>query len=161
MRTSQRVRLHVAFMAFALCFVLCDHVSAAPPVVDAYSRFRDGPVFLTASVIPTFHNVTTLDVTPGLYVIFAKGFVATHGIVGGTKLDCRLVAGADSDRIRVGVDSRNDFRTDEEAFSLNVLHNFSSAGTIVLKCACDADDADLSFLKITAVRVKSYWNLPQ
>jgi hypothetical protein len=33
--------------------------------------------------------------------------------------------------------------------------------TIVLRCSCDADDADLHSLKVTAMRVNSYWNLSE
>jgi hypothetical protein len=61
----------------------------------------------------------------------------------------------------VGVDGRDYFRTDEEAFTLNVLHYFSAAGTVILRCSCDADDADLHSLKVTAIRVNSYWNVPE
>lgn len=153
-------------MALALGFLLCGQAFAGPPVVDAYSRFRDGPVFLSAlgyhwpDPPGTVLDVVNLDVTPGLYVIFAKGYATAHG-GGGTKLDCNLIAGGDSDHIRVGVDGRDNFRTDEEGFSLNVLHYFTAAGTIVLRCSCDADDADLHALKVTAVRVNSYWNVPQ
>jgi len=144
-------------------------IATATPlqVVDAYSRFRDGPVFVPADVgvqNPTKHQVATLDVTAGLYAIFAKGFVKTHG-GGGSKVECLLSAGQDSDRDRLGVsrqDSDGDkVRTDEEAFALNVMHAFSSLGTISLKCSADSDDVDFSSVKITAIRVKSYINLPQ
>ncbi|HEV8580385.1 MAG TPA: hypothetical protein VGX68_15060 [Thermoanaerobaculia bacterium] len=166
MKTPRSRGIYTWITFLALGFLSCQQLLAAPPVVDAYSRFRNGPFFLksTASHNPepngTVQDVVKLDVTSGLYVIFAKGFVKAHG-GGGTKLDCKLVAGADSDHVRVGVDGRENFRTNEEAFALNVLHSFSSNGTIVLRCSCDADDADLSSLKVTAIRVKSYWNLAQ
>jgi hypothetical protein len=149
--------------ALALGFVLCGQAFAAPPVVDAYSRFRDGPVHVASSgVFPPggVQDIVHLDVTAGLYVIFAKGYVSPHD-GGGTALDCKLVAGADSDHIRVSVDGRDVFRTDEDTFALNVLHYFPSGGTIVLRCSCDADDADLHSLKVTAMRVNSYWNLSE
>ena len=136
-------------------------------VVDAYSRFRDGPVFVPGDVgvqNPTKHQVATLDVTAGLYAIFAKGFVKAHG-GGGSKVECQISADADSDRARLGVsrqDSDGDkLRTDEEAFALNVMHAFNGLGTISLKCSADADDVDFSSVKITAIRVNSYINLPQ
>jgi len=113
---------------------------------------------------PTKHQVATLDVTAGLYAIFAKGFVKTHG-GGGSKVECQISAGQDSDRARLGIsrqDSDGDkVRTDEEAFALNVMHAFSSLGTISLKCSADSDDVDFSSVKITAIRVNSYINLPQ
>src|SRR3954470_10600220 len=149
--------------ALALGFVLCHQALAAPPVVDAYSRFRDGPIHLPSTAgFPSggVQDLVHLDVTAGLYVIFAKGFVRPHA-GGGTALDCRLVAGADSDRIRVSVDGRDVFRTDEDTFALNVLHYYPSGGTIVLRCSCDADDADLFSLKVTAMRVNSFWNLSE
>jgi hypothetical protein len=166
MKTFQRRGMYSLITALVLGFSLCGQLLATPPVVDAYSRFRNGPVFLlsTASQNPypngTVEDIVNLDVTAGLYVIFAKGYVKTHGN-GGTLLDCKLVAGADSDRIHVGVDARYNLRTDEEPFSLNVLHYFPNPGTIVLRCSCDADDADLYSLKVTAIRVNSYWNVPQ
>jgi len=78
-------------------------------------------------------------------------------------VDCKLIAGADTDRTRVGVDARYNLRTNEEAFSLNTLHYFTSAGTIILKCSCDpyGDDVNLYNLKVTAMRVNSYWNLSE
>ena len=149
--------------ALALGFVLCHQTFAAPPVVDAYSRFRDGPIRVASSgVFPSdgVQDIVHLDVTAGLYVIFAKGYVSPHA-GGGTALDCKLVAGADSDHIRVSVDGRDVYRTDEDTFALNVLHYFPSGGTIVLRCSCDADDADLHSLKVTAMRVNRYSNLSE
>lgn len=61
----------------------------------------------------------------------------------------------------MGADARYNLRTDEEALSLNTLHYFTNPWTIVLRCSCDADDADLYSLKVTAIRVNSYWNLSQ
>jgi hypothetical protein len=154
-------------LALGLGFLMVEAASATPPVVDAYSRFKNGPFFLlsTASHNPfpngTVQDIVHLDVTPGLYVIFAKGFAVDHSGFGGTVVDCKLIAGVDSDHVQVGVDARDDLRTDREPFSLNVLHNFTTAGTIVLRCSCDADDADLSSLKVTAMRVNSYWNLSE
>src|SRR5882724_3763266 len=111
MTTSRYRSIYSWITTLALGFLSCQQLLAAPPVVDAYSRFRDGPFFLrsTASHNPepngTVQDVVSLDVTPGLYVIFAKGFAKAHG-GGGTKLDCKLIAGGDSDHIRVGVDGR-------------------------------------------------------
>ena len=139
--------------------------------LDAYSRYRDGPVELisTASHNPgpngTIKEVASLDVPAGLYVIFAKGFVKLeHG--GGTKLDCNLIAEQDFDHIRVGIDATEDQKTnarrsDESAFALNVLHKFAGPGKISLKCSCDADDVYLNSLKITALHVNRYLNTPQ
>jgi|GEM_PF-3487726 len=165
MRISHFHKSSSLTLALIFGFLLCGQAFAGPPVVDAYSRFRDSFFLLsTASHYPdpngTVQDVVNLDVTAGLYVIFAKGYATAHG-GGGTKLDCKLIAGADTDRSRVGVDGRDNFRTDDEAFSLNVLHYFPAAGTVVLRCSCDADDADLHFLKVTAIRVNSYWNLSQ
>jgi hypothetical protein len=163
MKTLQRRGFYSMITALVLGFALCGQLLAAPPVVDAYSRFRDGPILLF-STYPghngTAQDLVHLDVTSGLYVILAKGFFRAHA-GGGTNLDCKLIAGGDSDHIRAGVDGREDFRTFEESFSLNVLHYFQSAGTIVLRCSCEVDDADMSALKVTAVRVNSFWNLPE
>jgi hypothetical protein len=104
-------------------------------------------------------EVLHLEVPSGLYVIFAKGYAKVT--YGANNVDCKLVAGADTDRVRIGVDERDYLRTDEEAFSLNVLHYFPSGGTIVLKCAGDYSGSsfvDLYWLKMTAMRVNSYWN---
>jgi hypothetical protein len=145
-------------MALVLGLVLCGQAWAEPPVAEAYSRFRNGPVFLAAGET---QDVVHLDVTAGLYVIFAKGYAKVT--YGGTTVDCKLIAGADTDRIKVGVDDRDVLRTDVEAFSLNVLHYFTSAGTILLRCYGDwsGDDVDLYQLKVTAMRVNSYWNLSE
>lgn len=154
--------------AGVLFFHTATKVEGAP--VDAFSRFRDGPVKLTSSygfapgtVKPK--EVASLDVPEGLYVIFAKG-VAKLANGSWTKLDCALSAGTDFDRVRVGIDASLDLKanvqkSDESPFALNVLHRFTSPGTISLKCICDADDVDLSFLKITALHVNSYLNTPQ
>jgi len=144
--------------ALVLGLVLCGQAWAEPPVAEAYSRFKNGPVFLPAGET---QEVVHLDVTAGLYVIFAKGYAKVT--YGATTVDCKLVAGADTDRVKVGVDDRDYLRTDIEAFSLNVLHYFTSAGTIVLKCYDDwsGDDVELNYLKVTAMRVNSYWNLSE
>jgi len=144
--------------ALVLGLVLCRQAWAAPPVADAYSRFRNGPVFLVAGQTD---EVVHLDVTAGLYVIFAKGYAKVT--YGATTVDCKLVAGADTDHIKIGVDDRDYLRTDAEAFSLNTLHYFTSAGTIVLKCSGDwsGDDVDLYNLRVTAMRVYSYWSLSE
>jgi hypothetical protein len=160
MRASRRVKFSSLLLALVLGFALCQQALADPPVAEAYSTFDNGPIFVPGSVVQTFHDIATLDVTPGLYVIFAKGYFKTHG-GGGTLLECRLIAGADNDRVKAGADGRDDHRTNYEDFTLNVLHNFTSSGSVVLKCACDADDADLGFVKITAMRVNSFWNVPQ
>jgi len=163
-----KVRAAGSFLlALGLGFLMVEAASAGPPVVDAYSRFKDGPFFLlsTASHNPfpngTVQDIVHLDVTPGLYVIFAKGFAVDHSGFGATVVDCKLIAGADFDHVQVGLEAGDSLRSDREAFSLNVLHNFTAAGTIVLRCSCDADDADLYFLKVTAMRVNSYWNLSE
>jgi hypothetical protein len=136
--------------------------------LDAYSRFRDGPVTVWSSstqgsqppgvIGPT--TVAKLDVPAGLYVIFAKGYAKLKG-GGGTKVHCKLIAGADFDHVKVGIDGRDDHRTDEAGFALNVLHEFDKAGTIKLECSCDADDIILHYIKITALHVASYSNLPE
>ena len=80
MTTSRSRNIYSWITTLALGFLSCQQLLAAPPVVD-----RDGPFFLrsTASHNPepngTVQDVVSLDVTPGLYVIFAKGFAKAHG----------------------------------------------------------------------------------
>ena len=157
MRTPRYHRMCSWIIALVLGLVLGEQAWAAPPVVDAYSKFRNGPVFIPYG---DTQEVVHLDVTPGLYVIFAKGYAKVEG--GGAKVECKLLAGAASDRVRIGVDTRIT-ETAEEAFSLNVLQNFTSAGTIILKCTCGpyGDDVNLNYLRVTAMRVNSYWNLSE
>lgn len=129
---------------------------------DAFSRWRDGPVFVPSN---TNVQLASLAVPAGSYVIFGKGYAKLHG-GGGTKLALQLTAGSDFDRLRVGIDATENHvtharRSDETGFALNVLHSFAAPGTITLTCSCDADDLDVSFIKITAIHVTSFSNLPE
>lgn len=130
--------------------------------VDAYGLFKDGPVPLLA---PNYgagakKTIATLSVPAGLYVIFAKGYVAVHPNNGASGVSCRLQAGADFDRSKVGVDDRENLRTGKQSFALNVLHHFKTGGTIKLICSIDAQSVDFSFIKVTALTVQSYINKP-
>lgn len=101
--TTRRTLYALSLTTLFVIFCLSQGRTAAVPAppLDAYSRFRDGPVFLlsTASQNPgpsgTVEQVCSLDVPAGLYVIFAKGVAKVHG-GGGTKLSCTLSAGGTS-----------------------------------------------------------------
>jgi len=133
---------------------------AGPAQIDAYGLFKDGPVRLDLGNTGTTakKTIATLSVPTGRYAIFAKGYVEAHPSDAASLVSCRLQAGGDFDRAKVGVDGRDNLQTEQQSFALNVLHHFQVGGTIQLVCSINGSGVDFRFIKITALTVQSYLN---
>lgn len=118
-----------------------------PGPSDAYSKWLNGPVPLPASM----GTLTSLSLPqPGKYVIWGKLYVASSG----ASVVCQLVAGGDYDESAV-LGS-----TQPLTLSLNVVHDFSSAGSASLRCqTVGGAGGAASFIKITAIRVGNLTNV--
>jgi hypothetical protein len=114
---------------------------------SAFEATRDsGPKNVPGSSPPAYATVATLSgVEPGAYVIFAK---TDLGDASGGHSFCKLTAEGDSDVSAHGV--RPDFVA--EAHHLQLVHAFTSPGTVTLACSArytwEANDT-----KIIAIRV--------
>jgi len=130
----------------------------APGLLSAaYSTFKDS--FRLRTNANQLVPVARLNVPAGSYAVFAKLFTGVPlpaGLV--AQVRCELVAGADFDRTIVNHDGLIAGAT----LSLEVVHTFSSDGTIALNCGHDitVGDTNLGFVKITAIAVSSLTNTP-
>ena len=123
-----------------------------------FSVFKDNFQLTTQAnvLMPVAH----LDLPAGSYVIVAKLYagvpVAQQGFL--ETVRCDLVAGTDFDRAFYDHDARTAFGV----LSLNVVHQFASAGSVSLNCghAFVNGSTTLNFIKITAIRVASLSNAP-
>jgi hypothetical protein len=117
-----------------------------PGPSDAYSKWLNGPVPLPASM----GTLTSLSLPQaGKYVIWGKLYVAS----GAASVVCQLVAGGDYDESAV-LGS-----TQPLTLSLNVVHDFSGAGSADLRCrTVGGAGGAASFIKITAIRVGNLTN---
>jgi hypothetical protein len=107
---------------------------------------NSGPKNVPGSAQPAYTTIATLSgVEPGAYVIFAK---TDLGDASGGHSFCKLSAQGESDVSAHGV--RPDFVA--EAHHLQLVHDFTSPGTVTLACYArytwQADDT-----KIIAIRV--------
>lgn len=125
-------------------------VTALEAGTGIYSSFKDGPVLVPNALSP----VASLGVPAGKYAINAKLYVTDPSDA--PTIQCDLAAGGDFDRA-ISLDITSSINT----MALQVVHNFTGAGTITLSCTDGGDlDANASFIKITAIRGPSLSNTP-
>lgn len=120
-------------------------VSALEAGTGIYSSFKDGPL----SVPDALGAVASLSVPTGKYAINAKLYINDTSTL--TSVRCDLAAGGDFDRTITnnGVDTGED----SASMALQVVHNFTAAGTVTLSCTDSGDvDTTANFIKITAIR---------
>lgn len=125
--------------------------------------FKDGPgdVPSVPSVTQAEATIGTLAVPRGKYAIFAKLYVDAVATTqpNESTVTCRLEAGADVDESMAQM-LATPWRA---AFSLQVVHAFGSAGSVVVKCRDDLPASDTGqvyrFLKITAIEQGSISNI--
>ena len=116
---------------------------------DAYSRFLTGPV-----AVPTAPTTLTSLSLPaaGKYVAWAKVYFTNTG--GGGIVTCQLAAGSDNDQSQTWVQAGLPW-----TLSNNVVHEFTAAGSVDLKCAYPGSGTvNANFIKITAIKVGSLTN---
>ena len=129
---------------------------------DAFATHRDGPVALT--VDPTGrgpgNTIASLPIPrAGSYVIFAKAELA-NDLQTTTNSTCQLVAGdpgsdgslanpdIDTGRWTIDAGSRG-------GISLNVVHQYTGAGTADLRCVPTNGASSAARIRITAIRLGS------
>jgi hypothetical protein len=117
---------------------------------NAYARFFNGPT-------PVPNALTTLDSLSipeaGAYALSAKATIGTTLLGGEATVTCRLEAGADFDQSAVTVPADS-----LASLPLQVVHQFTAAGTANFRCASVGIDALIGAIKITAIRVGSLVN---
>jgi hypothetical protein len=122
----------------------------------ARSTFKDS--FTLSTAANQFVQVARLKVPAGRYVVVAKLFTGPPQQGTNDHVRCELSAGVDFDRVVVNHDAITAFTS----MSLNVVHRFSSPGTVRLRCGhvFTASTTSLGFIKITAIRVRALSNVP-
>jgi hypothetical protein len=122
-----------------------------PGPSEAFSGFHDNQVTIT-----DLTTVATLSIpTPGNYVIVGKAQVLDLQSTPVT-VDCQLTAGDDFDYSRVPLTAQGD----EGPLPLNVVHTFSSPGSVQLQCDSSGVQVNVYEIKITAIQVGSLTNSP-
>jgi hypothetical protein len=117
---------------------------------NAYARFLNGPIAIPGS-LTTLASLSIPEA--GFYVLSAKAAIGTPGtVIFDTTVTCTLEAGADFDQSAVSVLSDS-----LASLPLQVVHQFSAAGTANFRCMAD-DDASAAAIKITAIKVGSLVN---
>jgi hypothetical protein len=122
----------------------------------ARSTFKDS--FTLSTAANQLVQVARLKVPAGRYVVVAKLFTGPPQQGTNDHVRCDLSAGGDFDRVVVNHDAITAFTS----MSLNVVHRFSSPGTVSLRCGhvFSAGTTSLDFIKITAIRVRALSNVP-
>jgi hypothetical protein len=123
---------------------------------SAYSTFKDSVTLRTGA--NQLVTVAQLNVPAGKYAIFAKLFMGPPFSGLNEAVRCELIAGVDFDRTQVNHDAEIAFA----ALSLEVVHEFPTAGSVSLNCGqlFTPGATSLGFVKITAVGVASLTNTP-
>lgn len=127
---------------------------------DAFSGHKDGPV----PVSGTLSTIASLPIpSAGSYVIFAKAELFDTLAYGENPV-CELVAGTvEVDGSRRGSDvdrsgSTIDNTLGHVTLALNVVHQYTRAGTADLQCGNSPGSTDAYNIKITAIRVGTLTN---
>jgi hypothetical protein len=125
-------------------------------LADGFSAHKESFQLTAPPASPV--SATHLDLPAGSYVIFAKLW-STYSIPGGfaDTVECRLVAGGDSDRTWVTQDAVLAY----SSIALNVVHQFTAPGTADLICRhlLGGKDSTLFDIKITAIRLATVSNV--
>ena len=117
---------------------------------NAYARFLNGPIAVPSSLTV----LASLSIPEaGAYAISAKAAIGSTALVADAVVTCTLEAGADVDQSAVTVPA--DFLA---SLPLQVVHQFSAAGTVNFRCGAVGGDASAAAIKITAIRVGSLVN---
>lgn len=125
-------------------------------LADGFSAHKESFRLTAPPASPV--SVTHLDLPAGSYVVFAKLW-SSFPISGfADSVECRLVAGGDSDRTWVTQDALLGY----SSIALNVVHQFTAPGTADLICRhlYRSDDTTLFDIKITAIRLATVSNVP-
>ncbi len=121
---------------------------------DAYAAYKNGPVAAPASM----STIATLNVPQiGNYVIFAKLWMFDN-VNTSVLTDCTLVAGSDTDESRTMLEGNSGVVVAGATVALNVVHDFTTAGSVALRCNGFGINVSINNIKITAIRVGTLTN---
>ncbi|MGZ8716410.1 MAG: hypothetical protein ACXWYO_04790 [Gaiellaceae bacterium] len=121
---------------------------------DAFSGFKNGPVAMPASLA----TIATLNVpSAGKYVVVGKAWLLDN-VNTGVIVDCQLSAGADSDQNRTSLEGNTAGFVSGAAVAFNVVHEFTGAGAVELKCNAFGVNVSANQIKITAIKVGNLTN---
>jgi hypothetical protein len=129
----------------------------------ALAGFKNGPgdVPSVPAVTDVAATIATLALPAGSYAIFAKLYLEdlVTADVSDYVVVCRLEAGSDFDETTTHVF----FGPWRSPLTLQLVHSFSSAGSVVVKCRDDRSPPNTAttyrFLKITAIEQGSVSNV--
>lgn len=128
---------------------------------DAFAARKDGPVALTVDATGRgpVNTIASLPIPrAGSYVIFAKAELA-NDLQSTTNSTCQLIAGdpgsdslanSDTDTGRWTIDAGS-----RVVISLNVVHQYTGAGTADLRCEPTNGASSAARIRITAIRLGS------
>jgi hypothetical protein len=109
--------------------------------------------------VPAFlGTIASLPIpSAGSYVIVAKAIL--HDDVSTSVFaECQLFAGGDYDFAEAGLNGTTPSWLNYATVALNVVHQYTAAGTADLKCDGFGVATDASWIKITAIRVGTLTN---
>ena len=143
------------------------HLAVSPALLEkgrVFAGFNDGPVPLPRESVQT--NIATLDIPAGHFAIFAKLTVVNNWFNDDQnardRVICRLSALPDFDGAETLVEENGLFIREAMAgLTMQLVHTFSSPGSVALQCYEDDSILDLYFanLKITAIEAPSVSNV--
>ena len=128
-----------------------------------FAGFNDGPVPLPRESGQT--NIATLNLPAGHFAIFAKLTVVNYGLNDDSNASdravCQLNALPDFDHAETVVEEAGFIFSVATGLTMQLVHTFSSPGSVTLSCYEDDSILDLSFtdLKITAIEAPSVSNV--
>jgi hypothetical protein len=125
--------------------------AAATPIIK--SGFKNGPVTVTGSTLKT---VASMSLGAGSWAIFAKAFL--HGGTKPSVVLCQLTAGADFDPADAALET-GPGSAFEQTIALNVVHKFSTAGSVTLACKSPGTTVSVNYIKITAIQAGTLTNV--
>jgi hypothetical protein len=118
---------------------------------NGYSRFVNGPIAFPTSLT----SIANLSIAQaGKYVLLAKVYGSYLTGAGSLKVTCRLVAEGDFDesKLTLGV------TTTQNTLFLNVVHEYTAAGSADVQCEMPTGTGTANFVKITAIKVANLTN---
>jgi hypothetical protein len=121
---------------------------------NALSGFKNGPVAVPSGLA----SIAALSIpTPGTYVMVAKVELFDN-VNTGVDVQCQLVAGSDVDAASTVLEGNSGIVVNDATVAFNVVHEFTSAGSVQLQCNAFGVNVDAFNIKITAIQVGSLTN---
>jgi hypothetical protein len=125
-----------------------------PGPSDAFSRFRNGPVFIPYSASGKA-SIIHLDLGAGNYAIIGKAWIENDAGTGTSDVECDLaLSGGPFDRGRVGLQDKNVGPAKEGTMALTVVGTLAAAGGVDMNCTNFGNGyTQANYIKVTAIKV--------